>query len=258
MRSQLSCLRCVHIYGWLCHGIPHKLAPFPTGSDSPVCSADPNVVTLHRTLETPSFLLLLLEFVPGEDLFYFLEQARDHYETDPATIDMSTSPPVSDSSCASRTPPTPSLLSSLNPAQLLSRTRLRLIASMFSQMCEAVATCHENSVFHRDIKPENFIVTDGWTTLPDGRSERKVVVKLGGLARMPSAGFASNLGRHATGRGSSGEDSHPALTLQANCRQNPPRRQESPTRRQNQNQNHILQPLDGALTWYWRSACDMR
>ncbi|RPD78274.1 hypothetical protein L226DRAFT_456926 [Lentinus tigrinus ALCF2SS1-7] len=140
--------------------------------------AHPNIVTLHRTLETPSFLLLLLEFVPGEDLFYFLEQARDHYEIDPATIDLSTSPPVSDSSCASRTPPTPSLLSSLNPAQLLSRTRLRLIASMFSQMSEAVATCHDNSVFHRDIKPENFIVTDGWTTLPDGRSERKVVVKL--------------------------------------------------------------------------------
>ncbi|KAI0645424.1 kinase-like protein [Trametes meyenii] len=140
--------------------------------------AHPNIVTLHRTLETPSFLLLLLEFVPGEDLFYFLEQARDHYEMDPSTTDLSTSPPVSDSSCASRTPPTPSLLSSLNPAQLLSRTRLRLIASMFSQMCEAVATCHDHSVFHRDIKPENFIVTDGWTTLPDGRSERKVVVKL--------------------------------------------------------------------------------
>ncbi|KAI0743828.1 hypothetical protein C8Q80DRAFT_1107190 [Daedaleopsis nitida] len=140
--------------------------------------AHPNIVTLHRTLETSSFLLLLLEYVPGEDLFYFLEQARDHYETDPATNDLSTSPPVSDSSCASRTPPTPSLLSSLNPAQLLSRTRLRLIASMFSQMCEAVATCHDNSVFHRDIKPENFIVTDGWTTLPDGRYERKVVVKL--------------------------------------------------------------------------------
>ncbi|RDX50141.1 kinase-like protein [Lentinus brumalis] len=140
--------------------------------------AHPNIVTLHRTLESPSFLLLLLEFVPGEDLFYFLEQARDHYEIDPATMDLSTSPSVSDSSCASRTPPTPSLLSSLNPAQLLSRTRLRLIASMFSQMCEAVATCHDNSVFHRDIKPENFIVTDGWTTLPDGRSERKVIVKL--------------------------------------------------------------------------------
>ncbi|EED79392.1 predicted protein, partial [Postia placenta Mad-698-R] len=91
----------------------------------------PNIVTLHRTLETPSFLLLLLD-----------------------------------------------LLASLAPSQLLSRTRLRLIASMFGQMCDAVATCHEHSVFHRDIKPENFIVTDGWTTLPEGRRERKVVVKL--------------------------------------------------------------------------------
>ncbi|CDO69298.1 hypothetical protein BN946_scf184976.g17 [Trametes cinnabarina] len=140
--------------------------------------AHPNIVTLHRTLETPSFLLLLLEYVPGEDLYYFLEQARDHFEPDPSSPDLSTSPLSSDSSCASRTPPTPSLLSSLNPAQILSRTRLRLIASMFSQMCEAVATCHDHSVFHRDIKPENFIVTDGWTTLPDGRVERKVVVKL--------------------------------------------------------------------------------
>ena len=91
---------------------------------------------------------------------------------------MSTSPSNSDSSCASRTPPTPGLLSSLNPSQLLSRTRLRLVASMFSQMCDAVATCHDYSVFHRDIKPENFIVTDGWTTHSDGRSERRVVVKL--------------------------------------------------------------------------------
>ena len=116
--------------------------------------------------------------MPGEDLFYFLEQARDHYEVDPLASDLSTTPP-SDSSCSSsRTPSSPSLLSSLAPSQLLSRTRLRLIASMFSQMCEAVATCHDNSVFHRDIKPENFIVTDGWTTHSDGRRERKVVVKL--------------------------------------------------------------------------------
>jgi serine/threonine protein kinase len=49
---------------------------------------------------------------------------------------------------------------------------------MFAQMCEAVAACHTQHVFHRDIKPENFIVTDGWTTLPDGRQERKVIVKL--------------------------------------------------------------------------------
>jgi len=128
-----------------------------------------NIVTLHRTLETSSFLLLLLEYVPGEDLFYFLEQARDHYE-----------PQQTPESALfnSRTPPTPSLLSNLHPSQLLSRTRLRLIASMFAQMCDAVATCHSQQVFHRDIKPENFIVTDGWLTLPSGRQERKVIVKL--------------------------------------------------------------------------------
>jgi serine/threonine protein kinase len=44
-------------------------------------------------------------------------------------------------------------------------------------MCEAMATCHNASVFHRDIKPENFIVTDGWSFNQDGLRERKVVVK---------------------------------------------------------------------------------
>ncbi|KAF8262881.1 kinase-like domain-containing protein [Lactarius quietus] len=129
--------------------------------------AHPSIVTLYRTLETSSFLLLLLEFVPGPDLFFFLEEARDHYDVDPAS-----DPPLN------RTPPTPGLLSSLHPSQLLSSTRLRLIASMFAQMCEAVATCHDASVFHRDIKPENFIVTDGWALNQDGTRERKVVVKL--------------------------------------------------------------------------------
>ena len=122
---------------------------------------------MHRTFETSAFLLRLLEFVPGQDLFDFLEQARDHNNVDP------TSDPA-----LSHTPPTPGLLSSLPPSQLLSHTRLRLIASMFAQMCEAVATCHDASVFHRDIKPENFIVTDGWIFNEDGIRERKVVVKL--------------------------------------------------------------------------------
>jgi serine/threonine protein kinase len=126
-----------------------------------------NIVTLHRTLETSSFLLLLLEYVPGQDLFYFLEQARDHYD-----VDLAADPALT------HTPPTPGLLSSLHPSQLLSHTRLRLIASMFAQMCEAVATCHDASVFHRDIKPENFIVTDGWSFNQDGIRERKVAVKL--------------------------------------------------------------------------------
>lgn len=128
-------------------------------------SQHPNIVTLHRTLETDAFLLLVLEFVPGEDLFYFLEQARDHY--------------APDESAESKTPPTPSLLASLHPSALLSHTRLRLIASMFAQMCDAVAACHDQHVFHRDIKPENFIVTDGYA--PSSSSdimERKVLVKL--------------------------------------------------------------------------------
>ncbi|KAH7888624.1 kinase-like protein [Phlebopus sp. FC_14] len=125
----------------------------------------PNIVTLHRTFETPAFLLLVLEYVPGEDLFYFLEQARDHYEPTPVSADDASSP--------SRTPPTPSLLASLHPTQLLSQTRLRLIARMFAQMCDAVASCHDQGVFHRDIKPENFIVTDGFVN-----GERRVVVKL--------------------------------------------------------------------------------
>ncbi|GJE95002.1 hypothetical protein PsYK624_111800 [Phanerochaete sordida] len=163
----------------------------------------PNIVTLHRTLETQSYLLLLLEFVPGEDLFYFLEQARDHYDpsspclpaaplspSTPAGGLPSTSPSDSDCSMSSestaRTPPTPSLLATMSPSKLLSRTRLKLIASMFKQMCDAVATCHEGGVYHRDIKPENFIVTDGVLELraqgPGGkeeiRKERRVVVKL--------------------------------------------------------------------------------
>ncbi|KZT08399.1 kinase-like protein [Laetiporus sulphureus 93-53] len=171
--------------------------------------AHPNIVTLHRTLETPSFLLLLLEFVPGEDLFYFLEQARDHYDVDPATTtDLSTTPP-SDSSCSSsRTPSTPSLLASVASNQLLSRTRLRLIASMFSQMCEAVATCHDHSVYHRDIKPENFIVTDGWMTMPDGRRERRVIVKL------------TDFGLSTTDKNSADMDCGSAPYMSFECRNN--------------------------------------
>ena len=124
----------------------------------------PNIVALHRTLETSAFLLLLLEYVPGEDLFDFLEQSRDHCDLD--------------NTDSSVTPPTPTLLSNSHPAHLLSRTRLRLISSMFCQMCEAVAACHAQQIFHRDIKPENFIVTDGTFIIPDGCLECKVIVKL--------------------------------------------------------------------------------
>jgi serine/threonine protein kinase len=55
---------------------------------------------------------------------------------------------------------------------------------MFSQMCEAVAVCHDAGVSHRDIKPENFICCDS-VELENAddmdfgpQSKRKVVVKL--------------------------------------------------------------------------------
>ncbi|KAI0093165.1 hypothetical protein BDY19DRAFT_989831 [Irpex rosettiformis] len=143
----------------------------------------PNIVSLHRVLDTPAFLLLVLEPLRASA----------------SPILEAQSPPTSESDCSissiesSRTPSTPSLLSSLSPSKILSRKRLRLIASMFSQMCDALATCHERGVFHRNIKPENFIVTDGMMEVREPRTfgegeeqtteivmkrERKVVVKL--------------------------------------------------------------------------------
>ncbi|EJT97420.1 kinase-like protein [Dacryopinax primogenitus] len=141
----------------------------------------PNIVTLHRTLITDSWLLLILEHVPGEDLFYFLEQARDS-DVHPSMLSPSPSSSVSEHTLhrgsltgpISHTPRTPSLLSSHSPASLLSPQRLRLIARMFTQMCAAVAFCHAHGIAHRDIKPENFIVTEG--EAEDG--ERRVMVKL--------------------------------------------------------------------------------
>ena len=130
----------------------------------------PNIVTLYQTLETSSYFLLLLEFVPGMDLFYFLEQGRDYCDPD--------SPSPEQVPTSSNTILGASFISNIHPSQLLCHDRLQLIASMFSQMCDAVAECHDQQVFHRDIKPENFTVTDGWSTLPDGSRERDVVVKL--------------------------------------------------------------------------------
>jgi len=166
----------------------------------------PNIVTLHRTFETSAFLLLLLEYVPGEDLFFFLEQARDHYDPQ--------SPQSTDSSVStSHTPPTPSLLSNLHPAHLLSRTRLRLISSMFSQMCDAVAACHAQQIFHRDIKPENFIVTDGVFTTPDGRRERKVVVKLSDFGLSTTDVESSDMDCGSAPYMSYGKHAHPPAVL---------------------------------------------
>ncbi|CAO1625169.1 unnamed protein product [Parajaminaea phylloscopi] len=117
-----------------------------------------NIVTLYRTYETPEWLFLVLEYCPGQDLFYWLEQAQDAAdEPRPGAGSSGSSTPVSDHD---GTPPSPSLLASTSGSGLLSRRRLRLISKMFRQMCEAVQFCHDRGISHRDIKPENFIVED--------------------------------------------------------------------------------------------------
>ncbi|PWN18412.1 Pkinase-domain-containing protein, partial [Microstroma glucosiphilum] len=79
-----------------------------------------NIITLYRTYETPEWLFLVLEYCPGQDLYYWLEQAHD--------VDGE----------------------SEEAAQ----------AIMFRQTCEAVQFCHDRGIAHRDLKPENLIVYD--------------------------------------------------------------------------------------------------
>ncbi|EPQ28843.1 uncharacterized protein PFL1_03646 [Pseudozyma flocculosa PF-1] len=148
--------------------------------------AHPNIVTLYRTYETQDWLFLILEYCPGQDLYYWLEQAQD---TDAAVAadgpgrvngeddasarryqrDSVSPRPGADGDDMSvgelgtsldATPPSPSLLASTAGSTLLSRRRVRLISRMFRQICDAVQFCHDRGISHRDIKPENFIVED--------------------------------------------------------------------------------------------------
>ncbi|KAA1064343.1 hypothetical protein PGTUg99_017210 [Puccinia graminis f. sp. tritici] len=141
-----------------------------------------NIVALHRALETPNWLFLVIEYCPGQDLFYWLEQARDSQDLESLSsrtnscaphLPSSIQPHLHSTEDKSRevgsaqvtapplnTPPSPSLLASTADDEMLSRRRLRLISKMFVQMCEAVEACHQAGVCHRDIKPENFIVVD--------------------------------------------------------------------------------------------------
>lgn len=148
-----------------------------------------------QAFETDDWLFLVLEYCPGQDLFYWLDErqddsdnlydVRDSQTSSPFHNDSSTLPPpvtlplssrihtsdseddealrshtLTSSGESDRTPPSPTLLSSTANASLLSRKRLRLISRMFGQMCEAVQACHQVGIAHRDIKPENFIVVD--------------------------------------------------------------------------------------------------
>lgn len=124
----------------------------------------PCIVTLYRTYETAEWLFLILEYCPGQDLFFWLEQANDSSNLGTDTPMEEASPVYSDGdgdmTAIDSTPPSPSLLASTESRFLLSRRRLRLISRMFQQMCEAIEFCHNRGISHRDIKPENFIVED--------------------------------------------------------------------------------------------------
>ena len=160
-------------------------------------------------METPAWLFLVLEYCPGQDLFFWLEQARDAEGIDggssraPSRLDSRTPVPASiisramqhsgmpsipdprlgespvfSSSCFNEkeaTPPSPSLLAASADMALLSRRRLRLISRMFVQMCEAMQACHDAGVSHRDIKPENIIIVDNRAELG---GSGKVVIKI--------------------------------------------------------------------------------
>lgn len=151
-----------------------------------------------QAFETDDWLFLVLEYCPGQDLYYWLDERADDSEALYDFQSRATSPfqdsrrrpstASSDEELLSKTitsstahpelldstPPSPSLLSSTANSSLLSRKRLRLISRMFGQMCSAVAACHNVGISHRDIKPENFIVMDGRESGERGR----VVVKI--------------------------------------------------------------------------------
>ncbi|KAK0550829.1 hypothetical protein OC846_002365 [Tilletia horrida] len=144
----------------------------------------PNIVTLYRVYETPDWLFLVLEYCPGQDLYFWLERSQDTaggltpaasiYRGDVSSVFSSPSRGLSPKPLPSlhsnepwdmdedleNTPPNPSLLASTSNLSLLSRRRLRLVSRMFRQMCDAVQFCHDQGISHRDLKPENFIVED--------------------------------------------------------------------------------------------------
>ncbi|CAH7681685.1 expressed protein [Phakopsora pachyrhizi] len=166
-----------------------------------------NIVSLYWALETPNWLFMVIEYCPGQDLFYWLEQSKDSQDLESLasransysakfpsfTSDHTTTfrssmsapfellpKPSEPTSMDHNTPPSPSLLATTADDEMLSRRRLRLISRMFVQMCDAVQACHLAGVCHRDIKPENFIVVDYRQSNSSSSHEREksVIVKI--------------------------------------------------------------------------------
>lgn len=84
----------------------------------------PNIVSLHRIMESPDCTYVVLDLCPEGDLFARITQPDSCY-------------------------------ASGNDL---------LIKNVFLQILDAVEHCHSLGIFHRDLKPENVLVDDaGWT-----------------------------------------------------------------------------------------------
>lgn len=146
--------------------------------------SNPNIVTLYNVYETDNWLFLVLEYCPGKDLYFWLQEANDSigkpgwcHNSSPSSSFQPSPNGDARMSPSSRRDATRSawLLMSRSPNSLLSKSRLQLISTMFGQMCDAVQFCHDHGVSHRDIKPENFIIQD---CSQQGINDDRVVVKL--------------------------------------------------------------------------------
>lgn len=144
----------------------------------------PNIITLYCIYETSNWLFLVLEYCPGQDLYYWLEEAdlaqaplgslpmkKDKHDNSSMQGTMS-------EESMKRLYSTPWLLARSSPNLLLSKQRLEFVGEMFFKMCEAVQFCHDRGISHRDIKPENFIVQDARDIRHSSGEGQIVTVKL--------------------------------------------------------------------------------
>lgn len=120
-----------------------------------------NIVTLHNTYETRDWLFLVLEYCPGKDMFYWLEEASESIGITSTTHIGGSSVDATSALCENGQAAAFEMASKLRLSHLLLATpRLQLISDIFGQMCDAVQFCHDHGVSHRDIKPENLIVEE--------------------------------------------------------------------------------------------------